>query len=147
LANLGKLEQIISDMESQGADANVTKRALTLGAAQDSVTGFYPITYEEATVKMVIQPKGASLIGLPCGYYASYNQTGFTVTSFVTGDQVKDKNNVYYTVKTVTPYWFLNLFSHYVLELETLPAGPSTLPEFSIASGWSIGPGWSVGGT
>jgi hypothetical protein len=46
---------------------DVTLRTLSLGAAADSYTGWYPKTFTESTIDMVLQPAGGVVIGLPCG--------------------------------------------------------------------------------
>ena len=142
MTNLGRFEEVLRLLEVEGANFTVTKRALTLGDTQDAITGWYGKSFtEDAAVKVIILPKGSALVGLPVGYYASYAHTGFTLTSFTVGDEVKDQNNVYYQVKTVVPIYFGNTrLSHYVLELDQYVN--TTSSSMSVSSDWSIGPGW-----
>lgn len=100
--------------------ADVTHRALTLGN-RDSVTGWYAKTFGESTIKMIIRPRGQSVIGLPVGQYAKYVLTGFTVEVVEEGDEIIDAQSSYYEVKAVEEEWFLDSFSHRVCNLVKLP--------------------------
>ena len=100
--------------------ADVTRRELSLGSP-DSVTGWYAKSFAETTIKMVIRPRGQSVIGLPVGQYAKYGLTGFTVEVVEEGDEIIDAQGNYYEVKAVEEEWFLDSFSHRVCNLVKLP--------------------------
>ncbi len=109
--------------------ANVTRRELSLGS-QDSVTcsyakNFTTETYALApspsTIKMIIRPRGQSVIGLPVGNYAKYDMTGFVTDIVKEGDEIIDAQGKYYEIKTVEEEWQLDSFSHRVCSLVKLP--------------------------
>jgi len=99
------------------ASASVTRRELSLGA-QDTVTGLYAKSFAEMTIQGSVQPRGAVMLGLPCGHVARYPHTLFTADVIAVGDEVKDANGDYYVVKSADQYWWLDQFSHYQCELE-----------------------------
>jgi hypothetical protein len=100
--------------------ADVTRRALSLGA-QDTTTGWYAKSFSETTIKMIILPKGSSIIGLPTGNYAKYEHTGFTANTVAEGDEIKDANGSYYEIETVEEAWWLDAFSHFICGLSKMP--------------------------
>jgi hypothetical protein len=102
---------------------DVTRRELILGDLEDpDITGWYlkDLT-SETTIKMVILPKGSTIIGLPTGNYAKYEHTGFTANVIDDGDEIIDANGTYYEVKTHEPAWWLDTFSHYICSLVAMP--------------------------
>ena len=105
-----------------GGDASVTKRALSLGT-QDSVTGWYAKSFTPSTIDMILQPRGSVVIGLPVGNYAKYQVTGFTQDSIEDGDEVifPVGSTNYYEVKSAEEAWWLDSFSHYILDLVRVP--------------------------
>jgi len=100
--------------------ADVTRRELSLGSL-DSVTGWYAKNFDDSTIKMVIRPRGQSVIGLPVGQYAKYDVTGFVVDVVEEGDEIVDAQGSYYEIKAVEEEWFLDSFSHRVCNLVKVP--------------------------
>jgi hypothetical protein len=97
------------------SSADVTRRALSFGA-QDTYTGWYDKDYTESTIKGSMQPQGSSMMGLPCGNYTKYPNTFFTEYVVHEGDVIVDANLKKYELLTVTPWSWLDQFSHYVCE-------------------------------
>ena len=102
------------------ASADVTRRALTLGAA-DTETGWYAKTFTETTIQMIIRPRGSSFTAAGVGYNARYNITGFTADGVLVGDEIVDSNSVYYSIDTVEEEWWLDSFSHYIVSMNRMP--------------------------
>jgi hypothetical protein len=95
--------------------ADVTRNELSFGAA-DTYTGWYRKIYTASTIKGSMQPQGAAIMGLPCGFYAKYPNTFFTEYVVHEGDLIKDVNLVEYELNTVVPWMWLDQFSHYTCE-------------------------------
>lgn len=114
---MGVLDEAITQLELEGYSCSVTLRTLTLGAVADSITGHFPKTFADSTIKMPIQSKGASFVAGGMGFYARYPVTGFTSTAVLEGDEIY-VNSTYYGVKTVTPILIGAVIDHYQVELE-----------------------------
>lgn len=95
---------------------DVTHRVLALGA-QDPTTGHYAISFADETIKMVIEPKGASRVFAAFGYYAHYPISGFTADVIAVGDEIKDAWNNYYEIEDLKPFSVGNQFDHYECSL------------------------------
>jgi hypothetical protein len=97
--------------------AEVTLRTMVLGA-QDATTGHYAVTFTESTIDMAIFPKGFNFNFGSLGLFCKYNYNGFTADPVVEGDQIKDAQNWYYNVVSVEPYYILDNFQFYMVNLE-----------------------------
>jgi hypothetical protein len=97
------------------SSADVTRRELSFGA-QDTITGWYTKVYTDTIIKGSMQPQGAAIAGLPCGFYAKYPHTFFTEYVVHEGDLIKDVYLVEYELHTVVPWMWLDQFSHYTCE-------------------------------
>jgi len=101
---------------------------LSLGS-QDATTGWYAKSFSESTISMVILRRGQSFSAGGVGFYAVYDYTGFTADTVAEGDEIKDADSVYFTVKTVGAEKWGDQLSHYVCELvkkESYATGSAT---------------------
>lgn len=101
---------------------DVTWRDLSLGD-RDSETGWREKSYSESSIQMVIIPKGAADMMVRAGVYVRYDALGLTATAVSAGDEIKNADNVYYMVKTVSR-WKLGStgkVDHYQCDLTKLP--------------------------
>jgi hypothetical protein len=89
---------------------DVTLRSLSLGI-QDAVTGWYAKSFADATIKMVLRPKGSSFSIGGFGYYAKYPITGFTADVVYGGDEIKDPW-YYYQIEQAEEQFVGDQFSH-----------------------------------
>jgi hypothetical protein len=80
----------------------VTRRALSLGAQDNPVTGWYAKVFTETANydKCVIVPKGFNMFALGIGSYAKYAVTGYIGASLIEGDEIIS-NGKYYEVVSV----------------------------------------------
>lgn len=84
---------------------DVTRRALSLGS-RDSWSGWRAKTWNETTIEMVIVLRGATQLALMAGFYPRLDAAGRTADVVAVGDQIKDANNDYWDVETVSDvYW------------------------------------------
>jgi hypothetical protein len=95
--------------------ADVTRNELSFGA-RDTIMGWYTKVYTATTIKGSMQPQGAAITGLPCGFYAKYPHTFFTEYVVHEGDQIVDVGLVKYELNTVVKWMWLDQFSHYTCE-------------------------------
>ena len=106
---------------------NVSKLTFSLGAA-DATTGHYAHEYAAAvTIKMIIMPQGTVLQQFSVGNYAKYEQTGFTTDVLAEWDVIIDGFGTYYRVGTIEKWKVGEVFSHYRVQLSTMPFGAQQL--------------------
>jgi len=67
---------------------------------------------------MPIFPKGFTFNFGSLGLFCKYAYNGFTADPLNEGDQIKDAQSVYFTVLSVEPYYILDDFQFYIVELE-----------------------------
>lgn len=101
---------------------DVTWRDLSLGD-RDSETGWRKKTFSESSIQMVIIPKGATDMMVVAGVYVRYNALGLTASVVSVGDEVKNADNVYYEVKTMSRWKIgsTGKVDHYQCDLVELP--------------------------
>lgn len=102
------------------ASCEVTRRRLVLGA-RDSVTGWYEKGWLETTIKGVLIPRGATNIAVAAGVYVRLDALFKTADPVDEGDEIVTKNNIYYEVKGVKPYYIGEGFFHRDCDLTMLP--------------------------
>jgi len=81
---------------------NVTLHRLSLGVQHDE-TGLYLKSYSDATIKMIIQPRGVMQLKTSVGDFARVDSVGVTDIEVKDGDTVTDSAGVTYTVLTSQP--------------------------------------------
>ena len=96
--------------------ANLTRRALSLGARDDK-TGWCAKQWTETTIKGILLEAGQSVRMGDFGYTARYPHTLLSPSAVVEDDEVKDANNKYYHVESVKQLWTLDRFDGYASNL------------------------------
>ena len=119
-------------MVNMGLSAEVTRHALQLDA-QDSVTGWFDVTWNESTIDMIPQGRGATALTLAAGAFARRQITAFTADVVKVGDRIENAAGKFFEIKTVEEEWDLNSFLYRKCVLTELPfAGlsyPTTTPD------------------
>lgn len=111
--------------------AEVTRHALQLDA-QDSVTGWFDVTWNESTIDMIPQSSGATSLTLPSGSYARAEVVGRCADVVKIGDRIENVAGVFFEVKTIKEHWNLNSFAFRECHMTMLPSAglsyPTTTP-------------------
>lgn len=115
------IDRFIADYTDRGYNFNVTRRALSLSASPDTTTGWYGKTYAETTITGLVRRKGSTLMLGGFGFYGKHDNTFYTATALAEGDEVKDADNRYYSVKLVQPELLGATLATYVCDAEYLP--------------------------
>jgi len=97
----------------------VTRRRLTLGS-QDSTTGWYEKIWVESASEGILIPRSATNLVVAAGTYVRLEYLYLTADPFEEGDEILDKNNNYYEVKAVRPYYIGDSFFHRECDLNML---------------------------
>jgi hypothetical protein len=97
---------------NESHNSNVTLRTLSLGN-QDTVTGHYAKAFATTCIRMVLVPKGSTLMVNAVGLYGKYDVTGYTADALNIGDQIIDAFGYYYSVELSEPYTWLNSLINY----------------------------------
>jgi hypothetical protein len=107
---------------------DITRRALSLGVAQDTITGWYSKSFAETVIKGIVRPRNQSIYAYGVGLISRYGHTFFTQSDIAEGDEIKDANGNYYVIQSVQEEWLGDSFSHYVCEAtkRQTPLRPAT---------------------
>lgn len=118
---------ILTRFESTGADAEVTHKTLSLGAA-NATTGCYAMSYSAGdTIHMPIFSKANARYLIGTGFHVTEDYLGFASTSvdaaltLAKGDTITDKTNLVYEVMAVKPHRWGDINTLYEVELAYNP--------------------------
>jgi hypothetical protein len=105
------------------ADADVTRRALTLGA-RDSTTGWPAKSYTESTIKGSFDPGTVRALtqaaGMPLGGVPYTSSPFYTANYVARGDRIVTAASDEYELTMVTPIYYLDQFVMYACTAEKL---------------------------
>lgn len=112
----GLYDRFAAKLRFIGANLNVTRKTLSLGAA-DAETGWYAKSYADTTIEMIILGRTATLMLIEAGLFIKRDAVGLTTTAIIEGDEIMDAASRYYTVESVTPHCVGDLLVFYECQL------------------------------
>lgn len=115
-------DKLLSIFKNLGvATMELTRRRLMLYSPANSVTGWYPKSYELIDIEGLMVSKASTRSAQVVGSYVRNDYLLFTQEPFFEGDEVEDVNHSFYEVKAVRPFSASDDFSHYEVDLASLP--------------------------
>jgi len=121
---VSQFESIAESFESGfHADLDVTRHALSLSDTRDALTGWWPKSYSENTIQMVIGTRSVSDKLASVGSYVKEDAVGLTLDPVHVGDKIVTSDSVWFEVKAVIPHEVGDSFLRRDCDLTRLPFG------------------------